>query len=112
MPNGLALCSLHHKALDVGAIGLARRGNEIELLVSCVVNGRSAAVAQLLDCRGLPLARAQSPWLAPKPEFVRWHRREVFREPALQELARRWGRGSARRRAGQGPDPRLMRLSF
>ena len=87
VPNGLALCLLHHRALDLGAIGLERRGDETELLVSCEVNGQSAAVAQLLDCRGLPLARAQSPSLAPNPEFVRWHRREVFRGPALQEEA-------------------------
>ena len=84
VPNGLALCSLHHKALDAGAIGLQRQGDEIRLLVSSEVNGRSTAVAQLLDCRDRPLRRAQSPSLSPKPEFVRWHRREVFREPALR----------------------------
>ena len=83
VPNGLALCSLHHKALDAGAIGLKRRDDEVRLLVSCEVNGRSAAVAQLLDCRDRPLRPAQSTSLSPNPEFVRWHRREVFRGPAL-----------------------------
>ena len=83
VPNGLALCALHHKALDVGAIGLEREGDRIKLLVSCEVNGQSPAVRQLLDIRGRPLGRAQSRSLAPKREFVQWHRREVFREPAL-----------------------------
>ncbi len=41
VPNGLALCSLHHKALDIGAIGLRRQDDEIRLLVSSEVNGRS-----------------------------------------------------------------------
>lgn len=85
IPNGLALCSLHHKALDVGAIGLAHEGSEVKVLVSSEVNGRSTAVSQLLDFRGRPLRRAQSRSLAPRTDFVQWHRREVFRGPALGE---------------------------
>ena len=81
VPNGLALCMFHHKALDVGALGLERVGGEVKVLVSSEVNGRSAGVRQLLDYRGAPLRPPQSASLAPGPRFVAWHRREVFREP-------------------------------
>lgn len=81
VPNGLALCMFHHKALDVGALGLERVGGEVKVLVSSEVNGRSAGVRQLLDYRGAPLRPPQSASLAPGPGFVAWHRREVFREP-------------------------------
>ena len=82
--NGLALCSFHHKALDVGALGLERSGDEgVAVLVSSEISGRSSAVRQLLDFRGEPLRPPQHPDLAPSREYVKWHRREVFRGPAL-----------------------------
>lgn len=84
VPNGLALCSFHHKALDVGALGLERSGDEgVAVLVSSEISGRSSAVRQLLDFQGEPLRPPQHPDLAPSGEYVKWHRREVFRGPAL-----------------------------
>lgn len=83
VPNGLAMCSFHHKALDIGALGLEKKGRDVAVLISSEVNGRSEAVRQLRDLRGVPLRRPQGPELAPDVEFVAWHRREVFREPAL-----------------------------
>ena len=84
--NGLALCSLHHKALDVGALGLDASGTEVTVLVSSEVNGQSAGVRQLLDFRGAPLRQPRKPEPIPDPDFVAWHRSEVFREPALEGL--------------------------
>ena len=81
--NGLALCSFHHKALDVGALGLDAADDEVTVLISSEVNGQSAAVRQLLDFRGAPLRAPRKPEPVPSPDFVDWHRREVFREPAL-----------------------------
>ena len=81
--NGVALCSFHHKALDVGALGLDGTGGEVTVLISSEVNGRSAAVRQLLDLRGAPLRPPREPEPVPDPDFLAWHRREVFREPAL-----------------------------
>lgn len=79
VPNGLALCSLHHKALDRGVIGLEREDGAYRLLVSNELSGQSPAFRQLLDSRGQPLRPPQEEALLPAAEFVDWHRREVFR---------------------------------
>ena len=78
VPNGLALCSLHHRALDYGALGLERKGAGFEILVSSKVRGNSPSTDQLLKLGGesirLPLSSSDSP----NPEFVAWHTQEVF----------------------------------
>ena len=79
VPNGLALCSFHHKALDRGVIGLDRESGEYRLLVSNELTGRSPAFAEVLDLRGRPLRSPQENEQRPAPEYVGWHRREVFR---------------------------------
>lgn len=74
--NGLALCSLHHKVFDFGAIGLS---DELVVQVKPTVNWRSTSGAQLLDLHDRKLLvpkRAAAPELA----HVRWHRSEVFGE--------------------------------
>ena len=86
VPNGLALCSFHHKALDVGALGLESIGGEVTILISSEVNGQSAGVRQLLDFNGESLRCPQSRALAPRREFVAWHQEEVFRAPALARV--------------------------
>ena len=43
VPNGLALCVFHHRALDRGVIGLEHADGEYLLLVSNEVSGRSEA---------------------------------------------------------------------
>jgi len=84
VPNGLALCSLHHKALDVGALGLRMDARRVRVMISAEVNGMSPAVRQLREYTGEPLRRPQDESLAPDPMFLNWHRREVFRSPALR----------------------------
>ena len=80
VPNGLALCKLHHHALDRGAIGLtAVSGRELRLLVSQELSGTSEAFRQLVDARGRPVRKPQEHAQLPGPAFVDWHRREVFR---------------------------------
>ncbi len=88
VPNGLALCTLHHKALDRGVIGLEPRSREYRLLVSNELTGRSAAFSDVLGLRGRPLRPPQEEDLQPDPRFVDWHRREVFRgEPRRRPRA-------------------------
>ncbi len=77
--NGLALCILHHRTFDRGAIGLERAAHGFRLLVSDAVNGRSPAFRQLLDCNGRPIRRPQRAEQRPDTDFIDWHRREVFR---------------------------------
>ena len=79
--NGLALCPLHHRALDRGALGLKRRGNNFKILISSKVGGDSPAAAQLLDHSGNPIRPPKSRELAPDPHYVGWHRHQVFRGP-------------------------------
>lgn len=80
VPNGLALCTLHHRALDRGAIGLEGGSSAgFVLLVSNEVTGVSDAYHQLVDARGRPLRPPQESAHLPDAAFVAWHRREVFR---------------------------------
>lgn len=79
VPNGLALCVFHHRALDRGVIGLEPAVGAHHLLVSNEVTGQSAAFRELLDSRGKPLRPPQEQSQQPDASFVAWHRREVFR---------------------------------
>ena len=79
VPNGLALCSVHHKALDLGAMGLEGKGLGFRILVSGRVRGRSPAVRGLVGLRGRAIRLPASAGDAPDRGVVEWHRVEVFR---------------------------------
>lgn len=79
VPNGLALCILHHRALDGGAIGLRGAGGSYRLIVSSELSGGSDAYRQLVGISGQPLREPQAPRFLPDPQYVGWHRKEVFR---------------------------------
>ena len=86
VPNGVAMCTFHHKALDVGALGLECADEGIRVLISSEVSGQGAGIRQLLDFRGARLRIPRSRRDEPDCGFVDWHRREVFREPALDPI--------------------------
>lgn len=79
VPNGLALCTLHHKAFDRGVIGIEPAADDFRLLVSDDLTGQSRTFAELLDLRGQPLRRPQNEAQRPNPDYVHWHREQVFR---------------------------------
>ncbi len=81
VPNGLALCSIHHKALDRGALGLAPGAGGFKVLISAKVYSESDATQWFWDCHNAPLRNPHSSEFKPKAEFVKWHAREVFRDP-------------------------------
>lgn len=83
--NGLALCVLHHKALDRGALGLEESRGNTRVLVSRHVGGTSRSANLLVGLHGKPLRRPLTQNRAPSPVFVGWHRREVFRAPPRTE---------------------------
>lgn len=83
--NGLALCVLHHKALDRGALGLDRSTRNTHVLVSDHVSGDSPSANLLIDLHGKPLRGPVTPDKAPSQVFVKWHRRQVFRAPAMRD---------------------------
>jgi putative restriction endonuclease len=77
--NGLALCSLHHKAFDFGAISLDQ---DLRVLVSEEVAGRDAVTDTLIRYAGRRLDGPQRDEYKPNERFINWHHKEVFRGPA------------------------------
>ena len=79
--NGLALCTFHHGAFDRGAVGLeeSTRGTGYRVVVSPLVNGKSAARDWLRDYHGKPLRPPQSGVGEPDAAYVAWHANQVFR---------------------------------
>lgn len=79
LDNGLALCVLHHRALDRGAIGI---DDDLRMLVSRDVVGSDAVADLIVSLHGRPLRTPQERLPTVRPEYARWHRKEVFRTPA------------------------------
>ncbi|EPG4961120.1 TPA: phosphorothioated DNA-binding restriction endonuclease [Citrobacter amalonaticus] len=76
IPNGLALCAIHHKAFDKGSIGL---DESMRVQVSEAVNGSGIVGRLFWDFQGKIISLPQVKAYCPQDEFVDWHRREVFR---------------------------------
>jgi len=79
VPNGIALCSLHHKVFDLGAFTVLP--GSYQMVFSQHLNGSDETSARMLAYHGAALVRPQSEGYLPQPEFLEWHRREVFKEP-------------------------------
>jgi len=73
--NGLALCSLHHKLLDRGALAIS---NELTIIISEKANGYIGFKEWLLDFEGKALRMPQKEEFMPDARFTEWHVREVF----------------------------------
>ena len=77
--NGLALCAVHHRALDRGAIGVSQ---DRRILVSLDLSGDEAWLERMFYAfSGRPLGEPQRREERPDERFAAWHRREVFRGP-------------------------------
>ncbi|MFP3987143.1 HNH endonuclease [Streptomyces sp. E11-3] len=79
LPNGLALCTLHHTLLDLGVLGLTE---ELQIQVSGQYVARSEAGRAVDTLHGRRLARPRPGCPAVQGDFVRWHGRQVFKGPA------------------------------
>jgi putative restriction endonuclease len=78
--NALALCTLHHRLLDRGVLGLAE---DATVLVSQLFASRApAAHRQVLDLAGQPIARPQAGHPMVADLHRSWHAAQVFRGPA------------------------------
>jgi len=77
IPNGLALCSLHHKLLDKGAITITP---EYRLLVSDRARGKHSLEEQLLPYHNMEIALPAEKSQYPEPAFLVWHGKEVFHQ--------------------------------
>ena len=74
--NGLALCSLHHKLLDLGAFTI---DDDHHLLVSDEAHGGDLCHHVLLRHNGQPISQPVHTEQLPNLANVKWHRSEVFR---------------------------------
>ncbi len=74
--NGLALCTLHHKAFDLGGISLL---DDLRLVVSDDLHGQNRAFdLWFLDHKGKPIRSPRHNDQRPDPLFLRWHREQVY----------------------------------
>lgn len=72
--NGLALCVLHHRLLDLGVLTLT---DDLRVQVSRSVSGQSAR--QVLELDGAEIILPPGAMDRPRTENIAWHRRNVFR---------------------------------
>lgn len=82
VPNGIALCSIHHKVFDLGAFTILPETYQI--VFSQYLNGSDEAAARMLAYHGAGLILPQSCEYKPQPAFLEWHRKQVFKSPARQ----------------------------
>lgn len=79
LDNGLALCSLHHKLLDRGAIGLRDPGT---VVVSTRFSAVGAVGRAVYELHGREL-RPRPGTRLPADAYVAWHTSEVFKGDPL-----------------------------
>lgn len=77
--NGLALCSLHHKLFDFGALTV---DETFRIVVSEQVHGTSQLEEVLMRHHGQLLKSPARPEHLPAVRFVRWHHQWVFKRAA------------------------------
>ncbi len=77
VPNGLALCVIHHRAFDRGGIGLS---DNLDLLVSSELHGQNEAWDFWFQkYEGQTIRMPRLTQHGPLPEYLNWHRQQVFR---------------------------------
>lgn len=79
--NGIALCALHHKMLDKGALHVTQ---DLHVLVSEAVHGSEPHLSRLRNRHGERIHTPQRTTYYPNGEVVTWHVNEVFRGPARE----------------------------
>lgn len=78
--NGLSLCSIHHKLLDKGVLGVT---GEHTITVSARFVGRSQSAQQLVtSLSGQEISPPLNGFPAVAVPHAIWHARQVFRTPA------------------------------
>lgn len=80
--NGVALCALHHRLFDHGAMGLALQGGERKILVSQRLNVFDSSSRHLLDLSLKPMRPPQGDHSPPAEEYLDWHYENLFKHPA------------------------------
>lgn len=84
--NGLSLCTMHHKAFDLGVYSLTPR--ELILVVSQELVG-GEKLGWLLDFHGKTITPPQSEGYLPRQEYLIWHNERIFKHPGKEIQANR-----------------------
>lgn len=79
VPNGIALCSLHHKVFDLGAFTILP--DSYQMVFSQHLNGSDDSAGKILAYHGASMILPQSPEYLPQREYLDWHRKQVFKSP-------------------------------
>jgi putative restriction endonuclease len=80
VPNGIAMCSLHHKVFDLGAFKILP---ETYLMVfSQHLNGSKGASQRMLAYHGCGMILPQAKEYLPHSANLDWHGKQVFKNPA------------------------------
>ncbi len=85
MPNGLALCVLHHRLFDRGVFSLS---DEHEVVVTESATGDSLNSA-LGKFEGKTIGLPDDCEYYPEPQYIDWHRRQVFKDRPTHTMALR-----------------------
>jgi len=76
LANGISCCSIHHQALDRGAIGLS---NNLKIIVSSRLHGGPSMEQYFFRFHGQAMTLPSRKSAHPAGNFVLWHRAQVFR---------------------------------
>ncbi len=77
--NGLALCVMHHRLFDRGALGL---DDELRILVSQHMMLREhESPVPIKELVGAPMRQPQQGYKTPDPNFIKWHYNNLFITP-------------------------------
>lgn len=83
--NAVCLCSMHHRLLDLGVLGITA---EHEIAVSKHFVGHGTAARQLVtNLAGAPVGEPQPGEPAPGRTHLAWHAEQVFRGPSRASTA-------------------------
>jgi putative restriction endonuclease len=80
--NGIALCALHHKMFDKGALHVTA---DLTLLISEAIHGSDPHLARVRERHENRIHAPQRSSYSPSPEVVDWHWDEVFKSPARSQ---------------------------
>ena len=79
-PNGIALCSLHHKLFDRGMMTITDR---YRILVSELANGSAMFKHIVMSFHGNEINIPPRPEYQPARNFISWHKKQVFHPPEI-----------------------------
>lgn len=80
VPNGIAMCSLHHKVFDLGVFKILP--DSYQMVFSQHLNGSEAASQRMLAYHGAGMILPQAREYFPHPANLDWHAKQVFKNPA------------------------------